>query len=131
MTTCKEEALRWVHRYAASGAAYAAVPIPVSTSAGLAAMETTMVAMIGEIYSEPMNGINSALASGTFVVFGQGLKWLAIQGSMFLPLLGIPIRMFIAAGTIEALGYSLISHYERKYPGKMFKKKTKKPEEDE
>ena len=128
MTTCKEESLRWVHRYAGGGAAYAAVPIPVSTSAGLAAMETTMVAMIGDIYGDSMSGLNSALASGTFIVFGQGLKWLAIQGTMFLPLIGIPLRMAIAGGTMEVIGHSLIAHYERKYPGKLFVKKKKEEE---
>src|SRR5689334_947877 len=123
MTTCKTEALRWVHRYAAGGAAFAALPIPMSTSAGLAAMETTMVAMIGEIYGDPMSGLTSAAASGTFSVLGQGLKWLAIQGTLLIPVLGIAIRMGIAAGTIESLGQALVAHYERKYPGKVFEKK--------
>src|SRR5262245_53135536 len=99
MTTCREEATRWVHRYAAGGAAFAAIPIPMSTSAGLAAMETTMVAMIGEIYGDPIGGITSAAASGTFAIFGQGLKWIAIQGTLLVPVLGIAIRMGIAAAT--------------------------------
>jgi uncharacterized protein (DUF697 family) len=127
MTSCKEEALRWVHRTAAGGAAFAAVPIPLSTSAGLAAMETTMSAMIGDIYGEPMNAITSTLTTGAMSVIGQGLKWLAMQGTLFVPVLGIPIRMGIAAATIEAVGHAVIAHYERKYPGKMFQKKQPPP----
>jgi uncharacterized protein (DUF697 family) len=124
MTTCKEEALRWVHRYAAGGAAFAAIPIPFSTSAGLAAMETHMTAFIGSIYSDPMGGPTTAAAGGTFAVMGQGLKWMATQAVGFVPLLGPVIRMSIAAATIEGLGRAIVSHYERKYPDKEFTGKS-------
>jgi hypothetical protein len=36
----------------------------------------------------------------------------------FIPILGIPIRMGIAGGTIVALGHAIVAHYERKHPGK-------------
>ena len=37
---------------------------------------------------------------------------------------GLPIRMSIAAGVIEGIGYTMIQHYERKYPGKAFTQKS-------
>jgi uncharacterized protein (DUF697 family) len=122
MTTCKEEALRWVHRYAAGGAAFAALPIPFSTSAGLAALETHMAAMIAEIYGETGATFATAAAGGAFAALGQGLKYIACQATLLVPVLGIPIRMTIAGGTIESLGYAIVAHYERKHPDKLFAK---------
>ena len=50
--------------------------------------------------------------------------WPALrQAACFIPVLGIPIRMGIAGVTIEALGRSVIAHYERKHPGREFVKK--------
>src|SRR5688572_18195148 len=107
MTTCKDEALRWVHRYAAGGAAFAALPLPFSTSAGLAAMETHLAGMIAEIYGETTAGFATVAAGGAFSALGQGLKYVACQASCFLPVFGIPIRMVIAGGTIESLGFAI------------------------
>jgi uncharacterized protein (DUF697 family) len=118
MTTCKEEALRWVHRYAVGGAAFAA--IPVSTSAGLAAIEAHMISFIGNIYGDPLGGPATAATSGMLAVGGQALKYLAMQATRLMPLAGIPIRMGIAGGTIEALGRGIVAHYERKYANKAF-----------
>ncbi|MFT3769704.1 MAG: hypothetical protein QM820_30065 [Minicystis sp.] len=127
MTTCKEEALRWVHRYAAGGAAFAAIPMPFSTSTGLAAIETHMSAMIAEIYSDPQGSFAAATVGGAFAALGQGLKFVACQATCFVPVLGIPIRMAIAGGTIESLGHAIVAHYERKHPGKVFTKPTTPP----
>lgn len=123
MTTCKEEAVRWVHRYAVGGAAFAALPIPFSTSAGLAALETHLLGVIGEIYGEGVNAFASATAGGTFTAAGQGLKYLACQAVLLIPGAGIPIRMAIAGATIEAFGRAIVAHFERKHPGKEFVKK--------
>lgn len=122
MTTCKDEALRWVHRYALGGAAFAAVPIPFSTSAGLAALETHMASMIAEIYGDPAAGFATAAAGGVFSAFGHGLKYVASRATLFVPGFGIPVRMAIAGGTIESLGRAIVAHYERKHPGKQFVK---------
>jgi uncharacterized protein (DUF697 family) len=122
MTTCKEEANRWVHRYAAGGAAFAALPIPFSTSAGLVALETHLLSMIGEIYGDGVGAFGAATAGGAFSAMGQGLKYAACRAACFIPVLGIPIRMGIAGATIEALGRSVVAHYERKFPGKEFVK---------
>lgn len=127
MTTCKEEALRWVHRYAAGGAAFAALPIPFSTSTGLAALETHMAAMIAEIYGDTGAAFATAAAGGAFAALGQGLKYVACQATLLVPLFGIPIRMAIAGGTIESLGYAIVAHYERKHEGKLFAKQPPQP----
>lgn len=124
MTTCKEEALRWVHRYAIGGAAFAALPLPVSTSTGLAAMETHMMALIGEIYGDSVGAVATTAAGGSFAIMGQGLKYLACQAVGLVPVVGPAIRMGIAGATIEALGHSMVGHFERKYPGKVFQKRA-------
>jgi uncharacterized protein (DUF697 family) len=124
MTTCKEEARRWVHRYAIGGAAFAAIPLPFSTSAGLATLETHLATMIAQIYGEPATAFATAAASGALGVLGQGLKYAACQAACLVPGFGIPIRMTIAGATIESLGNAVIAHFERKYPGKEFETAT-------
>ena len=117
--TCKEEALRWVHRYAAAGAAFAAIPLPVTTT-GLATIETHMVGFIGSVYGDPMGGVATAATGGRLAIMGQGFKWVALQATGFIPVVGLPIRMAIAASVIEGIGYGIIQHYERKHPNKLF-----------
>jgi uncharacterized protein (DUF697 family) len=122
-TTCKEEALRWVHRYAVAGAAFAAIPLPVTTT-GLATIETHMIGFIGSVYGDPMSGAATAATGGSLAIAGQGLKWAALQLVGLVPVAGIPIRMGIAAGIIEGIGHGIIQHYERKYPNKIFTQKS-------
>jgi uncharacterized protein (DUF697 family) len=123
MTTCKEEALRWVHRYAIGGGAFAAIPLPV-TSTGLATIEMHMWGFIGSIYGDPMGAVATVAAGGSLSIMGQGLKWVAMQAALLVPVLGIVVRIVIAAATIETIGHAIIAHYERKYPDKVF---TQKP----
>ena len=120
MTTCREEALRWVHRYAIGGAAFALLPLPVSTSGGLTVLETHMFGMIGEIYGDVPGGVVNAAAGGSFAVMGQALKFMATYATGFIPVLGPAIRMSIAAAVIESIGRGIVGHYERKHPGKIF-----------
>lgn len=122
-TTCKEEAQRWIHRYAVAGAAFAAIPLPVTTT-GLATIETHLIGFIGSIYGDPMSGAATAATGGSLAIAGQGLKWAALQLCGLVPVAGIPIRMGIAAGVIEAIGHGIIQHYERKYPNKVFTQKS-------
>src|SRR5947208_2334374 len=98
MTSCKEEARRWVHRYAVGGAAFAALPI-IGTSALLTTLELHMFGFIADIYGEAPTGIVTAAAGGTFSVAAQGLKWLAFQGSLLIPGWGTLVRVSIAAST--------------------------------
>ncbi len=120
MITCKDEAKRWVHRYAVGGVALAALPIPVSTTNSLAALETYMMKVVGDIYGDSPSGSMVAAAGGSFALGGMALKQMAVQATYAVPLLGIPIRMVIAGGTIEALGHAIIGHFERKFPRKVW-----------
>lgn len=120
--TCKEEALRWVHRYAVGGAAFAAIPLP-GTSAGLATLETHMMAVIGEIYGESVGAVTTTAVGGSFTILGQGLKWGVHRAAKFVPgPAGFAVRIVIAGVTVELLGRTIIEHFERKYPGKVFQK---------
>ena len=125
MMTCKEEAQRWVHRYAIGGAVFALLPLPISTSAGLATLETHMMGMIGEIYGESVGGVATTAAGGSFAILGQGLKYVAKVATGFVPMgIGPAIRMTIAGAAIEGLGQGIIGHFERKYPAKVFQKQA-------
>lgn len=118
-TTCREEAFRWVHRYAMAGALFAAIPLPVTTT-GLATMETHMIGFIGSIYGDALSGAATAATGGSLAIAGQGLKWVASRLAGLVPVIAPAIRMAIAAAVIEGIGYAIIEHYERKYPGKRF-----------
>ncbi len=122
MITCREEAQRWVHRYAAGGAIFAAAPIPVASAPILAALETHMVSMIAAIYGDDLGAPVTAATGGTFAAMGTGLKAAANWGVSFVPVVGPVIRAGIAALTVETIGQSAIAYFERKYPGKIFTK---------
>ncbi len=110
--------MRWVHRYAIGGAAFAALPLP--TSAGLAALQTHMFGMIGNIYGDDVSSMASAAAGGSFSVMGQGLRLLANKAVGFVPVVGPAIKAGIAAAAIEGIGRGVVEHFERKHPGKKF-----------
>jgi uncharacterized protein (DUF697 family) len=119
--TCREEAMRWVHRYAIGGAAFAALPLPISTTAGLAALEVHMFNFIGGVYGESVGNLASLAAGGGFEVMGAGLKFVATRAVSFVPgPLGMVVRAGIAAVVIESLGRAIIGFFERKHPGKLF-----------
>jgi uncharacterized protein (DUF697 family) len=119
--TCREEAMRWVHRYAIGGAAFAALPLPISTTAGLAALEVHMFNFIGGVYGESVGNLASLAAGGGLEVMGAGLKFVATRAVSFVPgPAGIVIRAGIAAVVIETLGRAIIGHFERKHPGRLF-----------
>lgn len=119
MITCREEAQRWVHRYAAGGALFAAAPIP-ATAPILAALETHMVSMISTIYGETLNAPATAATGGTIAAMGTGLKAAAGWAVGMVPVVGPVIRASIAAATIETIGQATIAYFERRHPGKVF-----------
>lgn len=122
MTTCREEALRWVHRYAVGGAAFAAIPLS-GTSTGLATLETHLTSVIGEVYGESVGAVATTAAGGSYAIMGQGLRYLVQKAASFVPgPAGFAVRLIVAAVTIEGIGRAVIEHYERKYPGKLFLK---------
>jgi uncharacterized protein (DUF697 family) len=120
MVTCREEALRWVHRYAAGGAIFAAAPLPIPTSPVLAALETHMAGVIANIYGDSISPPATAAAGGTFTAMGEGLKYAVARAIKFVPIVGPVIRASIAASAIVAIGHAIVAHFERKYPAKVF-----------
>ncbi|GAC1351734.1 MAG: hypothetical protein NVSMB1_07630 [Polyangiales bacterium] len=117
---CRERARQWVHAYAAGGAAFAFVPIPVpgSTTAGLIALETTMVHAIGRIYGIDITARDAAAMVAGLEVAGGALKTVAREATLFLPVIGWIIRGTIAAAGIEAIGNAVIALFERRHPGR-------------
>lgn len=120
MKTCKEHAVEWVHIYAASGAAWTVLPIPIATSAGLAAAETYMIYWIGKVYGEDLSAKEILAVAGGLELASIGLKSLAIEVCNFVPVIGWLIKPVIAASTIEAVGRLVVKHFEGRYPGRLF-----------
>ncbi|AKT41801.1 hypothetical protein [Chondromyces crocatus] len=122
MTTCKEESRRWVHRYAIGGAAFAAIPL-TGTTAGLATLETHMMSVIGSIYGETVGVVSTTALGGSFTILGQGLRFFTRRVGTFLPApAGLAVRLAVAGVTVEVLGFAIVEHFERKFPGKVFQK---------
>lgn len=118
---CRDRARAWVHGYAVGGAAYAFVPIPVpgSTTAGLVALETTMVHAIGRIYGQPMDMKDAAALVAGLEVAGTALKTIARELMTYVPGVGWIVRGAIAAAAIEAIGNTVIGMFERRHPDKL------------
>ena len=118
---CRERARAWVHSYAAGGAAFAFVPIPVpgSTTAGLVALEATMVHAIGRIYGVDMPAKDVAALVAGLEVAGGALKTVAREAAILVPGVGWLFRAGIAAASIEAIGHSVIAMFERRHPGRL------------
>lgn len=118
---CRERARAWVHAYAAGGAAYAVVPIPVpgSTTAGLVALETTMVHAISRIYGQDLDMKDAAALVSGLQVAGGALKTIAREAVGYIPGVGWLVRGAIAAAAIEAIGNTVISMFERRHPDRL------------
>jgi uncharacterized protein (DUF697 family) len=118
---CRARARSWVHGYAAGGAAFAFVPIPVpgSTTAGLVALEVTMVHAIGRIYGVEMPARDVAALVAGLEVAGGALKTVAREASILVPGVGWLFRAGIAAASIEAIGHAVIAMFERRYPNRV------------
>jgi uncharacterized protein (DUF697 family) len=115
---CRDRARSWVHAYAAGGAVFAFVPIPVpgSTTAGLVALETTMIHAISRIYGQHLDMKDAAAMVTGLQVAGGALKTVAREAVGFIPGIGWVIRGAIAAAAIEAIGNTVIGMFERRFP---------------
>lgn len=118
---CRERARAWVHAYAIGGAAYAFVPIPVpgSTTAGLVALETTMIHAIGRIYGVDLAVKDAAAIVTGLEVAGGALKTVARELAVLVPGVGWVARGVVAAGSIEAIGNAVIQLFEKRYPDRV------------
>lgn len=115
---CRDAARKLVHKYAAFGTAFAALPIPIATSIGLTAMETHLIYWVGKIYEDaPTHGESMMIASG-LELSSAGLKAVARELAGYVPVVGWGIKAAIAGSTIEGIGHLVITHYEKKFPNK-------------
>ena len=109
-----------IHKYAAAGTAWAMLPIPGATSAGLCALETHMIYWVGRIYGEELKHTDVLMIGAGLEVASQGLKLIAVEGANLVPVVGWGIKGAIAGSVIEGIGEMIIRHFESKYPGKVF-----------
>jgi uncharacterized protein (DUF697 family) len=116
---CRDKARRLIHKYAAFGTAWAIVPIPVATSAGLTALETHMMYWVARIYGDTPSHTDTMMVAAGLELASVGLKSLAVEAANFVPVVGWGVKGVIAGGVIEAIGEALIRHFEGKYPGKL------------
>jgi uncharacterized protein (DUF697 family) len=115
---CRDKARAMVHKYAAFGTAWAVLPVPIATSAGLTALETHMLYWIARAYGEEPTKSDVVMAAGGLELCSVALKTAAIEGANFVPAIGWGVKAAIAGSAIEAIGNAAILHYESKYPGK-------------
>jgi uncharacterized protein (DUF697 family) len=115
---CREKARAMVHKYAAFGTAWAVLPVPIATSAGLTALETHMLYWIARAYGEEPSKTDVVMAAGGLELCSVALKTAAIEGANLVPVVGWGVKAAIAGSAIEAIGNAAILHYESKYPGK-------------
>jgi uncharacterized protein (DUF697 family) len=115
---CRERARVLVHKYAALGTAWSFVPIPGATSVGLTALETHMIYWIARVYGEQPSHQDVLMTAGGLELASVALKRLAMEGACLVPVIGWGIKASIAGGAIEAIGNTIVQHYEKKYPGK-------------
>lgn len=80
--------------------------------------------MISDIYGAPFSGATTAAAGGTFGAMSVGLKYAVSRAVQYVPVVGPLIRTVTAAVTIEAIGFAIIAHFERRFPDKPFTTKT-------
>ena len=119
--TCRQQAMRWVHRYALGGAAFAALPLPIPTTGALTALELHMLNAIGRIYGEPSSSMVNVVAAGGLRAMGTGLKFVVKRVSKMAPIMLRPvIHGATAALVIESIGRGVIEYFEDKYPGREF-----------
>jgi uncharacterized protein (DUF697 family) len=115
---CRQKARAMVHKYAAFGTAWAILPVPIATSAGLTALETHMLYWIARAYGEEPNKSDVVMAAGGLELCSVALKTAAVEGANLVPVVGWGVKAAIAGSAIEAIGNAAILHYESKYPNK-------------
>ena len=115
MTTAKEQAMQWVHRYAVGGAVFAAIPLPFS-SAGLLAIQTHMLSTIDEVYGGKAGGpVMGIVTKGGLALLSRVMKRTSKRAAEAVPRAARPlVRAAIAGATTEAFGLGLILLHERR-----------------
>jgi uncharacterized protein (DUF697 family) len=117
---CREKAREWVHITAAGGGSLAAVPIPGIGTAGLAAMEATLIYWIGRIYGEKVDATAIARIAGSLEIASLGIKVGVMELLNLVPIAGWVAKIPIAVGIIEGIGALAIKHFEDRTPNKEY-----------
>lgn len=113
MTTSRDEAIGWVHKYAIGGAVIAALPLPF-TGAALLALEARLMTTIGEIYGTKSGGAALLAAKVAIALASRGLKMAGRKAEEASPKAAKPlVRAAVAAATIEAIGLGLVLLHEK------------------
>lgn len=115
---CHDHAKRLIHRYAAFGTAWALLPVPMATSAGLALLETHLIYWIARMYGEAPTKSDVVMTAAGLNLASVGLKTIALEGAALVPVAGLGVKAGIAGSVVLAVGQGILSHYEAKYPGK-------------
>jgi uncharacterized protein (DUF697 family) len=115
---CHDHAKRLIHKYVAFATAWALLPIPMATSAGLALLETHLIYWIARIYGEEPKKTDVLMTAAGLELASVGLKTIAMEGAALLPGVGLGVKAGIAGSVVLGVGRAILSHYEEKYPGK-------------
>ena len=116
---CRDKARRLVHKYAAGGAAWAMLPIPIPTSPTLTALEAHMIYWIARLYGESPSHVDTIIMAAGLEVGSTGLRQAARYLVGLVPIVGWGIKGVIAGAAIETMGQLVIKHFEGKYPDKL------------
>ncbi len=116
---CRDRARRVVHGYAACGAVWALLPVPMATSAGLALLETHLIYWVARIYGEHPTRSDVLMTAAGLELASVGLKTVAVEGAALVPVIGLGIKAGIAGSVVEAIGQAVVLHFESKYPEKL------------
>lgn len=116
---CRDKARGLVHKYAAGGAAWAMLPLPIPTSPALTALEAHMIYWIARLYGEAPSHTDTIIMAAGLEVGSNGLKYAATYLVGFVPVIGWGIKGAIAGAAIEGMGQLIIKHFEAKYPNKL------------
>ena len=115
---CRDRANSLVHRYAVFGTAWALLPVPMATSAGLTLLETHLIYWVARIYGEEPTRSDVLMTAAGLELASVALKTVALEGAALVPVVGLGVKAGIAGGVVEALGHAIVHHYETKYPAR-------------
>ena len=115
VSSCHDRATRLVHKYAIFGAVWALLPVPMATSAGLALLETHLIYWIARIYGESPTKADIFMTAAGLELASVALKTVAVEGAALVPVVGLGVKASIAGSVVEAIGHTIVRHYEAKH----------------
>lgn len=116
---CRARAGALVHKYAVAGTIWALLPVPMATSAGLALLETHLIYWIARIYGESPTRSDVLMTAAGLELASVALKTVAMEGAALVPGVGLGVKATIAGTIVEAIGQTIVRHYEAKHPDRL------------